>query len=79
MDAISISQLKMNPAQVIQAAGDYPVAIANRNKIEAYVIGKDLLDRLEKYVEDFVDRQAIETTDFSKGTDLKVVMKKLGI
>ena len=62
MTSVSISQLKVNPAKVIAAAEDYPVAIQNRSKTEAYVLSKSLMDRLERYLEDVIDRQAIEST-----------------
>ena len=55
------------------------MAVQNRNKTEAYVVGKGLFEKLERMVEDFIDRKAIEETDFSKGENLEKVMKKLGI
>ncbi|MEK9200580.1 MAG: type II toxin-antitoxin system Phd/YefM family antitoxin [Patescibacteria group bacterium] len=79
MTNVSISQLKANPAKVIAASLDYPVAIQNRNSTEAYVVGKDLFEKIERYIEDFVDSKIIEKTDFSKRKDLKDVMKDLGI
>jgi len=79
MTSVSISQLKVNPAKVIAAAEDYPVAIQNRSKTEAYVLSKSLMDRLERYLEDVIDRQAIESTDFSKGESLEKVIKELGL
>jgi len=79
MTSLSISQLKVNPAKAILASGDYPVAIENRGEVEAYLVGKDLFERLERYVEDFIDRQAIENTNFSKGKDLNEVLDSLGI
>ena len=79
MTSVSISQLKVNPARVIAAAGDYPVEIKNRSNTEAYLVGRELFERLERYMEDFLDRRAVEDTDFSKGKDLREVMKSLGI
>jgi PHD/YefM family antitoxin component YafN of YafNO toxin-antitoxin module len=79
MTSVSLSQLKMNPAKVILAASDYPVAIENRSKVQAYMIGKELFERLEKYLEDFTDDLAVKSTDFSKGRDFEEVAKKLGI
>ena len=79
MTSLSISQLKVNPAKAILASGDYPVAIENRGEVEAYLVGKDLFERLERYVEDLRDRQTIENTNFSKGKDLNEVLDSLGI
>lgn len=79
MTSLSISQLKVNPAKAIGAAVDYPVAIENRGEVEAYLVGKDLFERLERYIEDFIDRRAIERADFSTGEDFEEFAKKLGI
>ena len=79
MTSLSISQLKVNPAKAILASGDYPVAIENRGEVEAYLVGKDLFERLERYVEDFIDKRAVEAADFSKAEDFEEVAKKLGI
>ncbi len=37
--SVGLSELKANPAAVIRAAEDEPVAILNRNKPAGYVIG----------------------------------------
>ncbi|OGB84933.1 hypothetical protein A2994_01250 [candidate division Kazan bacterium RIFCSPLOWO2_01_FULL_48_13] len=79
MTSLSISQLKVNPAKAILASGDYPVAIENRGEVEAYLVGKDLFERLERYVEDFIDKRAVESADFSTAEDFEEVAKKLGI
>ena len=79
MTTVSISQLKINPAKVIAAAGDYPIAVQNRNQTEGYVVGRELFEKIERYIEDFIDRKMIERTDSSKRKDLKEVTKKLGL
>lgn len=79
MTSLSISQLKVNPAKAILASGDYPVAIENRGEVAAYLVGKDLFERLERYVEDFIDGQAIKNTDFTKGEELDEVIGELGL
>jgi len=76
---VSISQLKINPTNVIRAAVDYPVAVENRNKVEAYLIGKKLFERIEAYIEDYVDSKAVKSTDFSKGKNFEEAAQKLGI
>jgi len=79
MNNISISDLKTNPSKAIQFASDYPVAIENRNKIKAYLLGKDLYEKIVSYIEDVIDKKAVEETDFKKGKDFEVIAKKLNL
>jgi len=79
MTTISISELKTNPTKAIFRALDYPVAIEKRNNIEAYLIGKDLYEKIIAYLEDFIDSQAIKKADFSKGKDFEKVARNLEI
>mgnify|MGYP001613891990 FL=1 len=79
MNTISISQLKINPSKAIGEALDYPIAIENRNKIEGYLLGKDLYEKIVAFIEDNIDRRAVETTDFTKGEDFDKVLKELNI
>lgn len=79
MDSISITQLKTNPAKAVRDSIDFPLAVESRNKVEAYLIGKDLYESMVAYLEDAVDRKAVQDTDFSKGKDLSTVTKDLGL
>jgi len=79
MDVISISQLKANPSKAISQSGDYPVAVKKRNKIKAYLLGKELYEKLVAYIEDFIDKKTIEETNFTKGKDFGEVTKELGV
>jgi len=79
MTTISISQLKVNPAAALSSAGDFPVAIKNRNKTAGYIISKDLFEKLVLYLEDMEDRKLIKATDFSKGGDFEDIARELGI
>lgn len=79
MNSISISQLKINPSAAIVKASDYPLAVENRNNIQAYLIGKTLYEKIISYIEDRVDKQAIDNADFSKGKDFEDVAKDLSI
>lgn len=79
MNTTSISQLKANPASIISQALDYPVAVENRNKVQAYLIGKKLYQKMIDLIEDKEDRIAIANTDFSKGKDFASVAKSLGL
>jgi len=76
---VSISTLKVNPSKIINLAADYPVAIENRNKITAYIIGKDLYEKLVSSLEDLIDKKAFEETDFEKGEDFEKVAQKLNL
>ncbi len=76
---IPISQLKTNPAEAINKAIDYPVAVSKRSKIQAYLIGKNLYDKLLSYIEDYIDKEAIKNTDYKKGRNFDKVAEELGI
>lgn len=77
MNSISISQLKINPSKAIKESLDFPLAVENRNKVEAYLVGRDLYERIVSYIEDFIDNQAIKDTDFSKGRDFEDITSEL--
>ncbi|MBI5620551.1 hypothetical protein HY949_02115 [Candidatus Gottesmanbacteria bacterium] len=79
MTTTTISQLKLNPSAVIAQAVDYPVAVANRSTIEAYVVGRSLFEKLLAYVEDRVDRAAVTQADFTDKKDFEEVARELGI
>ncbi len=79
MNSISISKLKINPSKAISEALDFPLAVENRNNVEAYLIGKDLYEMIVSYIEDAVDRKAVEKTNFSKGRDFESVAKDLDL
>jgi len=79
MTTISISQLKTNPSAVITQSLDYPVAIENRNKVKAYLIGKDLYEKLLSFIEDQIDAQAVRNTKVTGAKSLEDVEKELGI
>lgn len=79
MTTISVSELKTNPSKAILEAADYPVAIENRNDVRAYLIGKELYEKMIAYLEDFIDVNAVRITDFTKGKDFERVAKKLGV
>jgi len=79
MNIASISQLKLNPSAVIAQAMDYPVAVENRNKVQAYVIGKSLFETIIAHLEVSIDAKAVQNADFSKGKNFEVVARELGI
>lgn len=79
MDSVSISQLKTYPSKAVARSFDYPVAVEKRNKVKAYLIGKELYDKIITYIEEYIDRKSIEETDFTKGRDFEEVAKELGI
>jgi PHD/YefM family antitoxin component YafN of YafNO toxin-antitoxin module len=79
MTLISISQLKTNPSAVIAQAAEYPVAVENRNKVQAYLVGKALFEKIISLLEDSIDTQAVKKADFSKGKNFETVAQELGI
>lgn len=79
MTTTTISQLKLNPSAIIAQATDYPVAVANRSTIAAYVVGKNLFEKLLVYVEDRVDEAAVKHADYSAKRDFNDVAGELGI
>ena len=79
MSNISVSQLKASPAKAIEKAFDYPVAVESRNKVKAYLIGKELYEKIVAFIEDYIDKAAIKKTDFKKGRDFEEVAKELGL
>ena len=79
MTSVSISQLRVNPSDIISRARDYPVAVQRRNKTQAYLVGSELYEKLVALVEDSFDRMVVGQTDFSKGKDFETVAKSLGI
>lgn len=79
MNNISISQLKINPAKFIGLACDYPIAVEKRNKIQAYLVGKNLFEKIVDYLENHSDQKTIAQTDFKKGRDFEEVASQLGI
>lgn len=79
MDTISISQLKTHPAGAIAQAIDYPVAVEKRNQVKAYLIGKELFEKLVSTIEDYLDNTSIKNTNFRKGRDFEKIAGELGI
>jgi antitoxin StbD len=79
MTTISISQLKINPSSVIAQAVDYPVVVENRNKVQAYLVGKTLFEKIIALIEEKEDVAAVKNTDFSKGRNFDDVAQELGL
>lgn len=79
MTYASISDLKTNPASIISASLDYPVEIKKRNKTQAYVVGKDIFEKLVAKLEDEIDARAVREAKFEEVIDFEEVAKELGI
>lgn len=77
--SVSISQLKVNPAKFIFQSVDYPVPVVKRGQVKAYLIGKELYEKLITYIEDLVDKKEIENADYDKRIDFEKIAKKLNI
>lgn len=76
---VSISDLKTNPASIIFQSLAYPVAIQKRSKTQAYLVGKEIFEKLVSQLEDEVDRRAVREADFSKGKKFEDIALQLGI
>lgn len=76
---VSISDLKTNPASVITQSFAYPVAIQKRSKTQAYLVGKDIFEKLVSQLEDEVDRVAVSETNFNKRINFEELVTQLGI
>lgn len=50
--AVGLSELKANPAHVLQSAETEPVVILNRNKPSGYVVGTQLWESIIEQLED---------------------------
>lgn len=79
MNTISISQLKANPAKALSYADDYPLIVKNRGVTKAYIVGKELFEKLVFCLENYIDKKAVQETDFRKGKDFNQVAKELNI
>lgn len=79
MNTVSISQLKTHPAGAIAQAVDYPVAVEKRSQIKAYLIGKELFEKIVSLIENCLDNATVKNTNFNKGKDFERVARELGI
>lgn len=77
--AISISELKTSPRAAISASEDYPLAIKNRNKTEAYIISKNLFEKIISFIEDDIDEKAVKEANYKSGTTLNALIEELGL
>ena len=55
------------------------MAVLKRNNTAGYVVGMAMFEKLVEFVEDYVDRKAIEEVDYSKGRDFEEIAEELGI
>lgn len=79
MTYVSISDLKTNPASIIADSLNYPIAIQKRSKTQAYLVGKDIFERLVAKLEDEIDAKAVRETNFEGAEDFEKVAAELGI
>ena len=77
--SISISQLKTHPAKAILAAEDYPLVVKSRNQVKAYLMGRELFEKIVIFMEDFIDKEATREADFRRGRDFEEAAKELNI
>jgi len=76
---VSISKLKENPSRAVLHSMDYPVAIQSRNKTKAYLVGKDIYEKLVSFIENYIDNQAVEDDALTKEYDFEKVAEELNL
>jgi antitoxin StbD len=75
--AVGISELKLNPAAVLTAAEQEPVAILNRNKPAGYIISTAVWEALADQLED-IELVSIATERLSDGkSTIEVTLDEL--
>jgi PHD/YefM family antitoxin component YafN of YafNO toxin-antitoxin module len=79
MNVVTVSELKANPAKAINKAANVPLAIQKRNKTKAYLVGKELFEKIVALIEESQDIDQVEAADYSKGRDFEDVAEELGI
>jgi len=81
-NTISISQLKMNPSAAIAQAMDYPLEVISRGKSQAYLVGKQLFEKIMDYMEDQEDIatvKSIKPEEYKEARDFEEFARELGI
>jgi antitoxin StbD len=56
----SISELKKSPSSIIEAAGNEAVAILNHNRPSAYLVPRELYEKMLEMIEDYQLSQEVE-------------------
>jgi len=79
MTSISITQLKSNPSVALSSAQDYPVAVQKRNSTKAYIIGKELFEKIIMILEDTEDKKSIKTINIRDKMNFEEFAEELGI
>lgn len=79
MTNISISDLKTNPAAAISSSQDFPIAVQNRNSTQAYLVGKNLFEKMVIVLEDIEDKKNVKDVDLDDKSDFEDFASSLGI
>ncbi|MCE7898246.1 MAG: prevent-host-death protein [bacterium] len=81
-NTISISELKINPAAAIAQATDYPLQVLSKGKGKAYLIGKQLFEKLIERLEDYDDAalvKSIKPEEYKNARNFEEVARDLGL
>lgn len=70
--AISITELKKNPNEVMKAAELQQVAILNHNRVVGYIISPAAWERVREMLEDLEDIVEIEKRKDEKGIPVRL-------
>lgn len=81
-NTISISQLKMNPSAAIAQSAEFPLEVENRGKTQAYLVGKNLFEKIIQYMEDQEDIatiKSIKPEEYKNAGDFEELARELRI
>ena len=77
LPATSISALKANPAAVVAASCEKPVAILNRNRAVAYVVSPEFIEMAYQALEDLLDLEIVQERRKEKAKAIRVTFADL--
>ena len=75
--SVSISDLKRNPAAVVEAARKQQVAILNRGRAVAYVISPEVWDGVVDMIENLQDERIVKERLANPGPRIRVKVEDL--
>jgi antitoxin StbD len=73
----SISALKSNPAMIVAAAAESPVAVLNRNNAVAYLVSPEFVEMAYEALEELLDMELLEERMKEKDQAVQVSLDDL--
>ena len=74
---VSISDLKRNPAAVVNAARTKPVGVLNRNRAVAYVVSPKFMEMALDAIDDLLDLELLQDRQKEKDQAIRVTLDDL--